>query len=706
MSKKESATKKEEARKLNVFKMIRFLILAAVLIVPLFSGMGKGESVSAEQGNDGHLIIAQNIPQLDDEIEGESFDLSALLAYEHGKYVEVKDNLKWGSLNKNVASVSNEGVVTLSGQSGKTFIFVTDGKLYDRIGVHFKHGEAKFEKQNGHKYDVISKAVHSMSVKEKVGQMLMPDFRNWNGQPVTEMNQEIKELVKKYHLGGVILFRENVVTTEQTVRLVDEYKKANEDYGLLLSIDQEGGIVTRLQSGTDFPGNMALGATRSTELAESVGHAIGSELHSLGINMNLAPVLDVNNNPDNPVIGVRSFGEDPQLVADLGTAYTKGLQNSGMAATAKHFPGHGDTATDSHLGLPSVPHDKERLLEVELYPFQQAMNEGIDAIMTAHVTFPKIDPTTVISKKDGTEIALPATLSYEVLTNLMRNEMGFDGVISTDALNMKAIADHFGPVDAVIRAVNAGTDIILMPVGLEEVADGLYEAVDQGEITEERLDQSVERLLTLKAKRGIFKQVTETPVEEKIEHAEEVVGNITHKETELEVARKSITLVQNNGLLPVDKNNLDSVVVIGNTYSDSLQKALAEHHSSVELIKSTQPLSEAQLTKVRNANLVVLGTYTFNVSGRSPSSPQMQMVNQVIQAAPDKTVAVGIRNPYDIMAFPEVTAYLTQYGFRDASFKASAETIFGLNNPSGKLPVTIYRDADSVLYPFGHGLSY
>jgi beta-N-acetylhexosaminidase len=688
---------------LNIIKTVRLILLAALLIVPLFSV--NSNSVSAE-GSDNELIIAQNIPQLGEEIEGETIDLSALLTYENGKYVEVKENLKWGSLNKNVAEVSQDGLVTLSGQNGKTFIFVTDGKSYDRIGIHVKHDKAVFNKQEGQKYDIVSKAVKSMSVKEKVGQMLMPDFRNWNGQPVTEMNDEIRELVKKYHLGGVILFRENVVTTEQTVRLVNEYKKANEDYGLLLSIDQEGGIVTRLQSGTDFPGNMALGATRSTELAESVGHAIGSELHSLGINMNLAPVLDVNNNPDNPVIGVRSFGEDPQLVADLGTAYTKGLQNAGMAATAKHFPGHGDTAVDSHLGLPSVPHDKERLLEVELYPFQQAMNEGIDAVMTAHVTFPKIDPTTVKSKKDGTDIALPATLSYEVLTNLMRKEMGFEGVISTDALNMKAIADHFGAVDAVIRAVNAGTDIILMPVGLEEVANGLYEAVEKGEITEERLNESVERLLTLKAKRGIFKQVTEIPVEDKIEHAEEVVGNITHKEVEQEVARKSITLVQNNGLLPVNKNNVDSVVVIGNTYSENLQKALAAHHSTVELIKSTQPLSETQLTKVKNADLVVLGTYTFNVAGRSSSSPQMQMVNQVIQAAPDKTIAVGIRNPYDIMAFPEVTAYLAQYSFRDTSFRAAAETIFGLNNPSGKLPITIYSETDHVLYPFGHGLNY
>jgi beta-N-acetylhexosaminidase len=680
------------------------LFFVAVLIVPLFAGTGQARVYAKHLDNES-LIIAQNMPQLSEELSGEAIKLSALQTNDDGTYVEVKDHLKWGSTNKNVASVK-DGTVTLKGHSGKTFIFVTNGKSFDKIGILVKHGKATFDKQKGKKYDLISNAIKSMSVEEKIGQMLMPDFRNWKGQPVTEMNDEIKEQVKKYHLGGVILFRENVVTTEQTVRLVDEYKMANDDYGLLISIDQEGGIVTRLQSGTDFPGNMALGATRSPELAESVGYSIGSELDSLGINMNLAPVLDVNNNPDNPVIGVRSFGEDPKLVAELGTAYTRGLQRAGMAATAKHFPGHGDTAVDSHLGLPSVPHDKERLLQVELYPFQQAMNQGIDAIMTAHVTFPKIDPTTVISKKDGTEINLPATLSHEVLTNLIRKEMGFKGVISTDALNMQAIVDHFGPVDAAIRAVNAGTDIVLMPVGLEEVANGLYDAVETGVIKEDRVNESVERLLTLKAKRGIFKQMSDTPVEEKIAKAKEVVGNPTHKEVEKEVAQKSITLVKNNGLLPVNKDNFDSVVVVGSTYSQSLQQALSAYHPSVELIQSSQPLNAEQLAKVQNADLVVLGTYTFNVSGRLPSSNQMKMVNQVIQAAPDKTVAVGIRNPYDIMAFPNVTAYLAQYSFRDASFKATADTIFGMNNPTGKLPVTIYQDAETVLYPFGHGLGY
>jgi beta-N-acetylhexosaminidase len=418
--------------------------------------------------------------------------------------------------------------------------------------------------------------------------------------------------------------------------------------------------------------------------------------------------MDVNNNPDNPVIGVRSFGEDPELVAKMGVAYTEGLQSAGVAATAKHFPGHGDTAVDSHLGLPEVPHDKERLKEVELYPFQKGMEAGIDAIMTAHVTFPKIDDTKAVSQKTGEEIAIPATLSYKVLTELMREEMGYEGVITTDAMNMKAIADHFGPVEAAIRAVKAGTDIVLMPVGLEEVAGGLLNAVNSGEISEERIEASVERILTLKIKRGIIKEETPQPIEEKIADALKVVGSEEHKQVEKEAAEHSITLVKNEGAaLPLNVESDDKIVVVGNTYITSLVDAVSKHHENTAVIQtSTYKLTEAQLQQIKDASAVIVGSYTFNVSGRSPDSAQMQMINSIIAAADAPVIGVGIRNPYDIMAYPKVDAYLAQYGFRTASFEATAASIFGQNNPSGKLPITIPGVEGSVLYEFGHGLSY
>ncbi len=684
------------------------LVMIFALLMSSISLMGN---VVKAQANDNikDLIIFQNIPESTIEVENNQIELKAVHLYDDGHFTKTSENLTWHSKNKNVASVNENGVVTFTGQNGRSFITVTDGNFRDEIAVHHKANKPikqQVIREKGDRYNVIDRAINGMTLNEKIGQMLMPDFRNWKGQNVTKMLPEIEQLIQEYHLGGVILFRENVVTTEQTARLVADYQEATEKYGLLMTIDQEGGIVTRLQSGTDMPGNMALGATRSPEIAHDVGRVIGEELNALGINMNLAPVLDVNNNSDNPVIGVRSIGESPDLVAEIGVAYTKGLQSTGVAATAKHFPGHGDTAVDSHLGLPEVPHDKERLMEVELYPFQKAMEAKIDAIMTAHVTFPKIDDTKVISKKDGTEISLPATLSYKVLTELMREEMGYEGVIITDALNMNAISDHFGSVDAVIRTVKAGTDIILMPVDLEAVVDGLLDAVVTGEISEERIEASVKRILTLKIGRGILKTENPQPIEDVVANAEAVVGSDAHKRVEAVAANRSITLVKNENVLPLNVANDEQVIVVGNSYIESLYNSVKIHHENTVLIKASGPLTDAQLQQLRGASVVIVGTTTSTVSARDPNSAQMRMVNQLIELADAPVIGVGIRNPYDIMAFPEIDAYLAQYGFRDASFKAAAATLFGENNPTGQLPVTIPGHNGGVLYDYGHGLSY
>jgi beta-N-acetylhexosaminidase len=705
-------------RKILKYKPLMF-ILIILISFPMLLGASQTGPKNQEQNLLSNLIILQNVPEVDAEVINNTIHLQALNVYKDGHFTLVSENLRWKSSNKNVATVDDNGVVTFTGKNGRTFIYVSNGKFEDRIALDYKvnpkkKGDKKGKppsepivvKQKGKKYNIIQNAVKKMTLEEKIGQMLMPDFRKWEGQNVTEMLPEIEALIKKYHLGGVILFAENVVTTEQTATLVSAYQEASEKYGLLLTIDQEGGIVTRLQSGTHMPGNMALGATGSTEIAYQVGKAIGEELEALGINMNLAPVLDVNNNPDNPVIGVRSIGEDPSLVGELGVAYIEGLQSTGVAATAKHFPGHGDTAEDSHLGLPEVPHEKDRLLEVELYPFQQAMNAGIDAIMTAHVTFPKIDDTKVISKKDGTEIALPATLSEKVLTGLMREEMNYEGVIITDAMNMAAIADHFGPVDAAVRAVKAGADIVLMPVGLEEVAFGLVEAVDLGEISMKRIDESVERILTLKIKRGIIKEETPKPVDEKIANALNIVGSEAHQQVEKEAAEKSVTLVKNEDVLPFHFSSEDKLVVIGNTFGTNLFQAISAHHANTVYINASSPLSDSQLAQLADAKAVIIGTYTFNVNGRQVSNPQMQMVNQVLEAVDVPVIGVGIRNPYDIMAYPTIDAYIAQYSFRDASFKATANVIFGQLNPTGTLPITIPSYDGSTLFEYGHGLSY
>lgn len=405
----------------------------------------------------------------------------------------------------------------------------------------------------------VDQIIADMTLEEKVGQMFMPDFRNWgkdgNGNPIpfTVMNEKVAKIIQEYHLGGVILFRENVANTEQTVKLVHGLQEASEDIPLLITIDQEGGLVTRLQTGTNMPGNMALGAANDQKLAEEIGEAIGAELNSLGINVNFAPVLDVNVNPANPVIGIRSFGADPDLVSKMGVGYIKGLQNSKVAATAKHFPGHGDTATDSHFGLPVVEHDRETLEAIDLKPFQAAMDNNIDMIMTAHIVLPAIDNDKAESIKDGSEIGIPATLSQKILTGLIREEMNYNGVVVTDALNMQAITEHFGPEDAVIRSINAGADIVLMPAivwdesqveNLDKVYNAVIDAVNSGEISEEKINESVRRILTLKINRNIIGKEDSRSLDEKIANAKTIVGSKEHKEIERRAAEKAVTLIK------------------------------------------------------------------------------------------------------------------------------------------------------------------
>lgn len=573
--------------------------------------------------------------------------------------------------------------------------------------------------------------VKGMSLEEKVGQMFMPDFRQWDGEDVTEINEEIVQAIQQHHLGGVILFRENLVETGQIVRLVDQLQRTAGTIPLLISTDQEGGVVNRLQSGTVMPGNMALGATRSTEASRRVGQAIGAELHALGINVNFAPVVDVNVNPDNPVIGVRSFGADPQLVSELGVSYIQGLHDAGVAATAKHFPGHGDTAVDSHLGLPSVPHDLSRLNAVELKPFQAAINGGVDLIMTAHVTFPAIDSSMVISCLDNTPIYVPATLSSRVLTELIRNTLGFEGIVITDCLQMKAITDHFGPEDAVIRAVQAGTDIILMPSDLSRAYQAVLAAVNNGIIPEDTIEQSVTRILALKLKLGVLEvnngrlqpgDEVSRPVEEKINDALNVVGCLQHRFLEQEVAGQAVTLLKNeDNILPFKLSNGNKVVLLApwqdrlELMMQSLMQIISDKSLQVDVkgfaYTDQAALNDEQKTAIDGADFVVLGSSSYDVDSRTPGK---NWTPDYVKNAVDycreqhKAIAVvAIRNPYDIMYIPDVPAYICIYGRAEGpDIPAGIMAVFGELNPGGKLPVSIPNIEGGILYPLGYGLSY
>ncbi|TWO90621.1 glycoside hydrolase family 3 protein [Bacillus velezensis] len=598
-------------------------------------------------------------------------------------------------------------------------------------------------------------AVSRMTLDEKLGQMLMPDFRNWqkkgqsSPEALTQMNDEVAGLIQKYRFGGVILFAENVKNTKQTVRLTDAFQKASPDIPLLLSIDQEGGIVTRLGEGTHFPGNMALGAARKTAYASQTGAIIGKELKALGINTNFAPVLDINNNPGNPVIGVRSFSSDRDLTASLGLASMKAQQKQDVAAAVKHFPGHGDTDVDSHYGLPLVTHNQERLRQIELYPFRKAIQAGADMIMTAHVQFPAFDDITYKSKLDGSDILVPATLSKKVMTHLLREEMGFNGVIVTDALNMKAIADHFGQEEAVVMAVKAGVDIALMPAQVTSlqtenrfarVHSALKKAVQKGEIPLQQINKSVKRIISLKIKRGIYPAPKETNLKKKISKAKKTVGSKNHLKAEKQIAERSVTVLQNkNRTLPF-KPKKNSRVLIAAPYEDqtaSMEQTIRQLIKKKKIRPVTiSKMNFAERTfhdehkkLISDADYVITGSYVvkndpvvndgvIDDSVTDPGKWTTAFPRAVMKAAQSNQkpfVLMSLRNPYDAANFEEAEALIAVYGFKgytDGQFlqpniPAGIEAIFGQTKPQGRLPADIpsVTHPGTTLYPYGFGIN-
>lgn len=521
--------------------------------------------------------------------------------------------------------------------------------------------------------------LEKMSLAEKVGQLFQVGFHSKTA------DQEIKDLIENYHVGGVIYFGRNIDSLKQTAALSNSLQNIALNSGaslpLFISADQEGGAVTRIKGGTHFPGSMALGAAADPDLAKKTAVATAEELKSLGINVNLAPVLDVNNNSQNPVIGVRSFGAEPELVAELGAAYITGLQSKNVTATAKHFPGHGDTATDSHLDLPIINHSRQRLNEVELLPFKKAIAAGVDSIMTAHIYFPTIE------KEDG----IPATLSKAVLTDLLRQELGFEGLIITDCMEMNAIANTFGTVEGVIRTVEAGSDTVLISHSYQKqkkAIKALIKAVKSGRISENRIDQSVRRVLKLKAERINLAEVNKADPKK--------INLDKHSQLAREVAEKSLTLVKNEGLFPLG-NISDKKLTLINfemgrasmAEEDSGKKFILADFLKEELnqlnqitLNKNSSLNESSLRKIARSDLIIVCTYNA-VNNRY----QIELAEEL--AENNDLLVLALRNPYDFKLVDKVQAFITTYDFNPASQRAAADFILGKIEAAGQLPVEI-----------------
>lgn len=514
-----------------------------------------------------------------------------------------------------------------------------------------------------------------------IGQKLLLAFQGKEPSP------EIINALKNYKPGGLTFFRSlNIDNPTQVRQLADALQRIARDLDLpplLIATDQEGGQLMAIGEGTTpLPGNMALGATSSTELARKAGEVLGRELTAMGVNVNYAPICDVNINPQNPVIGIRSFGEDPAAVAELASAMIEGIQSRGVAATAKHFPGHGDTDGDSHHGLPFVTHKLDRLQQVEFPPFQTAIAAKVKLMMTAHLALPAIDG----------QDAPPATLSRNILHRLLRDKLGFNGVIVTDAMDMKAIRQGDALGEDAVKAAAAGADLLLLtsnPDDQQRVYKSLESAIQKGELDEESTSVSVERILSLK------RWLAGNPQPDL-----DVVGCTAHWTVANEIAERSMTLVRNEaGLLPLNVKPEGKIAVavpkpVNLTPADtssyvtpSLAADMRNYHPDVDeylIPYDPKPQEIAELLD----RLQVYDILVFGTLNAYASPDQAEFVRQGLKLG-IPTVVAALRLPYDLMVFPEAQTYVCTYSILEPSMRALAKALFGQTPFEGRLPVSI-----------------
>jgi beta-N-acetylhexosaminidase len=560
--------------------------------------------------------------------------------------------------------------------------------------------------------------ISRMTLPEKVGQLFVmrvyghsataPDQADIDANLSEIGVRTAAELIAKYRVGGIIYFTwaHNTRDPHQIADLSNGIQKASlgQPRGLpvLVTTDQEHGIVCRIgKPATLFPGAMAIGAGGSRTDARTLGRISGAELRAMGVNQDYSPDADVNVNPANPIIGVRSFGADPDAVAAMVAAEVKGYQGSRVAATAKHFPGHGDTAVDSHFGFPVITHSREVWEALDAVPFRAAVRAGIDSIMTAHIMVPALDGS-----------GDPATLSHPIVTGILRGELGYDGVVVTDSLGMAGVRQKYGDDRVPVLALKAGVDQLLNPPSLDVAWNAVLKAVRGGELTEARLDESILRVLRLKARLGLFEEAYVSRA-----GVSRTVGTAAHLAAADRIAERTTTLLVNSaGLLPLSRRTHGRVLVVGAdpaSPSDTtgpptgvLAAAFGELGFTATALSTGTAPSAATVTKAvaaaQEADVVVVATYNVTAA-----DAQRTLVEHLVATA-KPVVAVAVRNPYDVAQLSTVSACLASYSWTDVDLRAAARVIAGRVSPRGKLPVAVQRadDPTQVLYPVGHGLSY
>ncbi|GAA2300905.1 glycoside hydrolase family 3 protein [Actinomadura luteofluorescens] len=520
------------------------------------------------------------------------------------------------------------------------------------------------------------------------------------------------QVIARYHPGGFIYYGDNVTDPRQLAAFSNGIQRAAAAQPLrvpaTIAIDQEGGIVARVQPpATQSPGSMALAAGRRTGDARALARITGGELRAIGVNQDYAPDADVNVNPANPVIGVRSFGSDPALVSDMVTAQIGGYRAGGVTPTVKHFPGHGDTTTDSHTGVPQIDHTRAEWERLDLPPFRAAIKQRVDSIMTAHIVVPSLDPS-----------GDPATLSRPILTGILRDRLHYRGVVVTDALDMQGVRDKYGDENIPVLALKAGVDVLLKPPA-DAQGNGVFprqlaavvNAVRSGELTEKRIDESVYRILELKQRRGLFRDPYAD--ESKID---QVVGTPEHLAAAQRATDRTTTLVKNGaGILPLRPGARKALVTgWGVSTTAALGTEIARRGATTTIRQTGISPGQAQIDEAvaaaRDQDLVVAVTNRAWDVKQEPghNGPGQTNLVKALVATGKPVVVVAVRDPYDIAWFPEATTYLATYSYTAEALRSAAKVLFGELDPSGRLPVAIpARDQPgTALYPFGHGLGY
>ncbi|MGQ9738360.1 MAG: beta-N-acetylhexosaminidase [Armatimonadota bacterium] len=520
--------------------------------------------------------------------------------------------------------------------------------------------------------------VTDLDLNARSGQVLCFGWQATAIEDAQTLNAHARELVEEMQVGGVVLLARNLDSANSDgIRATLAHLQSLSRIPLFIAIDQEGGTVNRLRAPFhEFPGNMALGATGNPELAFQQAQAQARELLALGINWNFAPVMDVNNNPDNPIIGVRSYGADPELVAQMGTAAIRGYQQTGILACAKHFPGHGDTAVDSHLALPTIWGDRERLEQIELVPFRSAIAAGVGAIMTTHIVFPALDAHR------------PATISPAILKGLLRQELGYDGLVITDCLEMKAIADTVGTARGAVEALKAGADMVLIAHTLEvqrEAVEAIRQAVESGNLSERRLTEAASRVLS--AKRRFLASLPPAEGTPWFDPA--------HDALEEQIARASLTVVKHHPAgFPLRTERRTALISAHHSLPILAQQMRRYQPDLLELPIAPHFPSEQVgdcLRKAKEAEQCVIATSPPEPWSDTPIDQQKQagLVKRLHERFGSRLIVVALREPYDIRRFPFVQNYLCTYGFRQCSLGALADALYGTYKPTGRLPVEI-----------------